>query len=70
MIAKRANAYKQSEQWEDAAADWTRVLEWKPDDIGYLNQHAEAYGWSLRQYDKALPDWSWRVELEPKTPGS
>jgi tetratricopeptide (TPR) repeat protein len=70
LYAKRAEACQQLKQWEDAVRDWTRALEWNPDDLRYLRERAQILDWRLRRLEEALLDWNRLVELTPEDPNA
>ena len=60
----RANLYVQIEDYKNAIADYTKIIDIKPQDYLTYERRADVYK-ELKQYDKAISDYLRCIELMP-----
>jgi serine/threonine protein kinase/tetratricopeptide (TPR) repeat protein len=63
------NIYTQLKQWDKAVAEYSKVIELRPDHPAAFAGRAIAYD-ALKQRDKAIADYTQAIELDPKNVGA
>ena len=67
-LEMRARAHKALKNYEEALADYSRILEFAPDYIDVLNARGTLYFWNLNNPEAAFADLTKAVELDPLNP--